>query len=92
MASTFPRLLLIPLCVCVCVHGPHLRLAQLSDKLGILVVSVLCSLVLKKRHFSYNGSVSEIIIIIIIIFTLQHRKKEAREMKGNEVRRSVLMV
>ena len=30
----------IVLCVCVCVRGPHLRLAQLSDKLDILVVSV----------------------------------------------------
>ena len=26
--------------VCVCFHGPHLRLEQLSDKLNILTVSV----------------------------------------------------
>ena len=29
-----------PVCVCVCFRGPHLRLAQLSDKLNILAVSV----------------------------------------------------
>ena len=34
-------------CVCVCFQGLHLRLMQLSDKLGILVVSVSCSLVFK---------------------------------------------
>ena len=34
-------------CVCVCFQGLHLRLVQLSDKLGILVISVSCSLVFK---------------------------------------------
>ena len=43
-------------CVCVCVRGPHLRLAQLSDKLGILVVSVSCSLVFKKGVFRIMAS------------------------------------
>ena len=46
-----PRVLhfsaLVVLCVCVCVRGPHLQLAQLSDKVGILAVSVSCSLVFK---------------------------------------------
>ena len=32
-------------CVCVSVQATHLRLAQLSDKLDILAVSVSCSLV-----------------------------------------------
>ena len=39
---------MVVLCVCVCVRGPHLQLAQLSDKVGILAVSVSCSLVFKK--------------------------------------------
>ena len=42
-------------CVCVCVRGPHLRLAQLSDKVGILAVSVSCSLVFKKGVFRTIG-------------------------------------
>ena len=50
-----PRVLhlgaLVVLCVCVCVRGPHLQLAQLSDKVGILAVSVSCSLVFKKGFF-----------------------------------------
>ena len=50
-----PRVLhfsaLVVLCVCVCVRGPHLQLAQLSDKVGILAVSVSCSLVFKKGVF-----------------------------------------
>ena len=37
-----------PVCVCECFHGPHLQLTQLSDKVGILAVSVSCSLVFKK--------------------------------------------
>ena len=35
----------------MCVRGPHLQLAQLSDKVDILVVSVLCSLVFKLGVF-----------------------------------------
>ena len=42
--------------VCVCVRGPHLRLAQLSDKLDILAVSVSCWLVLKKGVFRIMAS------------------------------------
>ena len=34
--------------------GPHLRLAQLSDKVGILAVSVSCSLVFKKGVFRFE--------------------------------------
>ena len=41
--------------LCVCVRGPHLRLAQLSDKVGILAVSVSCSLVFKKGVFRTIG-------------------------------------
>ena len=41
------RVTVVVLCVCVCVRGPHLQLAQLSDKVGILAVSVSCSLVFK---------------------------------------------
>ena len=42
--------------LCVCVRGPHLRLAQLSDKLDILAVSVSCSLVFKKGVFRIMAS------------------------------------
>ena len=45
------RVTVVVLCVCVCVRGPHLQLAQLSDKVGILAVSVSCSLVFKKGVF-----------------------------------------
>ena len=45
------RVTIVVLCVCVCVRGPHLQLAQLSDKVGILAVSVSCSLVFKKGVF-----------------------------------------
>ena len=45
-----------------CFRGPHLQLTQLSDKVGILAVSVSCSLVFKKRRFSYNGFVSKIAV------------------------------
>ena len=55
-----PRVLhfsaLVVLCVCVCVRGPHLRLAQLSDKLDILAVSVSCWLVFKKGFFRIMAS------------------------------------
>ena len=44
-------------CVCVCFQGLHLRLVQLSDKLGILVISVSCSLVFKFWRFSLFGEV-----------------------------------
>ena len=44
-----------------CFRGPHLQLTQLSDKVGILAVSVSCSLVLQRR-FSYNGFVSKIAV------------------------------
>ena len=40
-------------CVCVCFQGLHLRLVQLSDKLGILVISVSCSLVFKFGVFRF---------------------------------------
>ena len=33
------------MCVSECFRGPHLQLTQLSDKVGILAVSVSCSLV-----------------------------------------------
>ena len=46
-----------PVCVyvfvCVCFQGLHLRLVQLSDKLGILVISVSCSLVFKFGVFRF---------------------------------------
>ena len=51
------RVTVVVLCVCVCVcvcecfQGPHLQLTQLSDKVGILTVSVSCSLVFKKAFF-----------------------------------------
>ena len=49
------RVLCVCVCVCVCVcecfQGPHLQLTQLSDKVGILAVSVSCSLVFKKGVF-----------------------------------------
>ena len=32
--------LCVCVCVCVCFQGPHLQLTQLSDKVGILAVSV----------------------------------------------------
>ena len=37
--------------VCVCFRGPHLQLTQLSDKVGILAVSVSCWIVFKKGVF-----------------------------------------
>ena len=52
-------------CVCVseCFRGPHLQPTQLSDKVGILAVSVSCSLVFKKGVFRiYNGFVSKIAV------------------------------
>ena len=54
------RVTVVVLCVCVCVcvyvRGPHLRLAQLSDKVGILAVSVSCWLVFKKGVFRIMAS------------------------------------
>ena len=53
-----------PVCECVseCFRGPHLQPTQLSDKLGILAVSVSCSPVFKFWRFSYNGFVSKIAV------------------------------
>ena len=48
--------LCVCVCVCVCFQGPHLRLAQLSDKLGILVISVSRSLVFKFGVFRIMAS------------------------------------
>ena len=45
------RVTVVVLCVCVCFRGPHLQLTQLSYKVGILAVSVSCSLVFKKGVF-----------------------------------------
>ena len=50
------RVTVVVLCVRVCVRGPHLRLAQLSDKLDILAVSVSCWLVFKKGVFRVMAS------------------------------------
>ena len=50
------------MCVCECFRGPHLQLTQLNDKVGILAVSVSCSLVFKKGVFLYNGFVSKIAV------------------------------
>ena len=43
-------------CVCVCFRGPHLQPTQLSDKVGILAVSVSCSLVFEKGVFRIIAS------------------------------------
>ena len=51
------RVTVVVLCVCVCVRGPHLQLAQLSDKVGILAVSVSCSLVFKCGVFRFLAKV-----------------------------------
>ena len=51
------------LCVCACFRGSHLRLAQLSDKLDILAVSVSCSLVFKYGVFRIMAFVSKIAIV-----------------------------
>ena len=58
------RVTVVVLCVCVCFRGPHLRLAQLSDKLDILAVSVSCSLVWRfcimasfRRQLQYEHTV-----------------------------------
>ena len=44
--------------VCVCVRGPHLRVAQLSSKLHILAVSVSCSLVFKFGVFRIMAKIA----------------------------------
>ena len=41
------RVTVVVLCLSVCFRDPHLQLTQLSDKVGILAVSVSCSLVIK---------------------------------------------
>ena len=52
------RVTVVVLCVCVseCFRGPHLQPTQLSDKVGILAVSVSCSLVFKKGFFRIMAS------------------------------------
>ena len=50
------RVTVVVLCVCVCFRGPHLQLTQLSYKVGILAVSVSCSLVFKFGVFRIIAS------------------------------------
>ena len=38
---------MVVLCLSVCFRSPNLKLTQLSDKVGILAVSVSCLLVFK---------------------------------------------
>ena len=50
------RVTVVVLCLSVCFRSPHLQLTQLSDKVGILAVSVSCSLVFKFGFFRIMAS------------------------------------
>ena len=57
-------------CVCVCFQGLHLRLVQLSDKLGILVISVSCSLVFKfGMHIRKNTQVLHSAMHVLLLLS-----------------------
>ena len=58
----------------MCFRSPHLQLAQLSDKLDILAVSVSCSLQIKFGVFRTIGFGEVRVFVLLAALQIRHLK------------------